>query len=706
MTCSRQPRPALPSGVVLLALTLAASSSLRAEPSTPTLDRWLVLGPIPVSEAAPEPGEDVQRKAFDDDQLAACGGEGQTYAAPPTSCAVSGHDLAWKEAEPAEGRIDLAQAVGARDYALAYAWTEVSAPEASSVLLGLGSDDAVKVWLNGELVHRNWVMRALSPDQDLVALDLRKGRNQVLLKIQNGSQAWAFAARFLDSATLAEALWDSAADGDVDRVEKILSLDKGLDVDAATRYGLTAWQIAGIFGRTDAAELLAARGADVTLPQPAPEATVTGMLSKPTAGRTPGVAVLVSKDGEILYSRGFGFASLEHSVPVTPQTKFRIGSITKQFTAAAILRLQEQGKLSVSDPLSKYLPDFPRGNQVTLHQLLNHTSGIHSYTNDPDFLETVTVPIESTEKLIESFQNDPYDFEPGTRWAYNNSGYVLLGHIVEKVSGQSYGDFLEAQFFDPLGMRDTGVHRHDAILEHEATGYSYQGGRLSKALDWDMSRAGGAGQLYSTVEDLERWNEGVFGGKVLSEASLEAAFSPVSSGSPPEPSSEGYGYGWGIREFRGLLEIQHGGGLHGFVSHLRRYPSEHMTIAVLVNATPPPPGLDPDRLGTDIAQVYLADEMEARPAPKVVRLSAEKLQAFVGRYDYGTAVMTVTREGQRLFAQLPGQPRLEILPKSDHEFFSKVVEAEVSFITDDTGKVVKAHHRQGGAEFDAPRLPD
>ncbi len=175
-------------------------------------------------------------------------------------------------------------------------------------------------------------------------------------------------------------------------------------------------------------------------------------------------------------------------------TKFRIGSITKQFTAAAILRLQEQGKLSVRDPLSKFIPDYPRGSEVTLHHLLTHTSGIHSYTGKPNFLETVSA-YTTPEDLIKSFKNDPYDFDPGKKWLYNNSGYFLLGYIIEKVSGQSYGEFLKQQFFEPLGMKNTGVHHWSDILEHEAFGYAYEAGRFKKAQNWDMSRAGGAGAL-------------------------------------------------------------------------------------------------------------------------------------------------------------------------------------------------------------------
>src|SRR6185436_20902384 len=255
----------------------------------------------------------------------------------------------------------------------------------------------------------------------------------------------------------------------------------------------------------------------------------------------PGLGVMVAQDGNILFEKSYGLADREDHVPVILQTTFRIGSITKQFTAAALLKLQEHGKLSIDDKLAKYIPDFPRGDEVTLRQLLTHTSGIHSYTDEPDFLSRVTNTTD-TGTIIEEIKKYPFDFDPGTKWRYDNSGYLLLGDIVEKVSRQSYGDFLRENFFQPLGMSNTGVYRAQLALPHEALGYSlgrsaswiflgegFSPGknRFKQALNWDMSWAFGCGALYSTVEDLFRWNEGVFDGRVLDAASLKAAFTPV-----------------------------------------------------------------------------------------------------------------------------------------------------------------------------------
>ena len=671
------------------------------------LKQWLVLGPISlVGAQSAEPAEEAQRKAFAGDSLLACGGEATVRPEIGSRCVLADGERRWELLDSSEELVDLAKRLGQKEHSVAYAYAEVEAAGATTILVGVGSDDGVKVWLNGKLVHENWILRDVQKDQDIALLNLQQGTNRLLVKIQNAKGDWGFACRALGPRMLEEKLWTAARSGDLEKLELILTYGKDIEIDSKPRYGLSPWQVAHLYGRTETADFLASKGADVKFTLPAPETLLDNIFTELTKGQTPGAAVLVARNGQFLFKKGYGYASLEHRVPITSETKFRIGSITKQFTAAAILRLQEQGKLSVSDPLSKFTPDFPKGNEVTIHQLLTHTSGIHSYTSKPDFLQSVTVPVKPDD-LIQSFKNDPYDFAPGAKWAYNNSGYFLLGYIIEKVSGQSYADYLKTQFFEPIGMSNTGVHDSRAILEQEATGYAQEGKTLTKALNWDMSRAGGAGALYSTVEDLYRWNEALFSGKVLSEPSLKAAWTPVKTASQEKSPEEGYGYGWGVVKFRGLLEIQHSGGLHGFTSHLSRYPTENFTVAILANAVPPLPGLFPGELSHDIAQIYLGAKMESRPSLKAISsLSSEVLDRYTGRYDYGGPILTVTREGNRLFAQLTGQPRFEIFPKSETEFFWKIVEAQVRFVQDSQGQVVKAIHRQGGTVIEAARLEE
>lgn len=694
----------------------SAADSLHTEAASETasyqglqpdefMKTWLLLGPIPVSDSEQKPDEEAQKKAFDIDFLAEHGGESGVHPAPGLVHKIRDVEYAWQLVHAEGDIVDLVEVYGKKEFVIAYAWAEIDVPEATTVLLGIGSDDGVKVWLNGELVHENWIGRAVNKDDDLVSVTLRKGSNQLLLKVQNGIGDWGFACRVLGSTSLTEKLISSAGQGYLDDLKLLLS--HGAGVNATVGPGLTALHSARIHGRKDAAEFLLEKGADPSIEMPAKEELADWVFEQAIKGDSPGAVVLITQNGEILYQKGFGFASLEHHIPITPETKFRIGSITKQFTAAAVLKLQEDGLLSVDDPLSKFIPDYPRGDEVKIHHLLTHTSGIHSYTSKPDFMETVTVEIKP-EDLIESFKNDKFDFDPGEKWLYNNSGYFLLGYIIQKVSGEPYGDYLKNHFFEPLGMKDTGVYHWSLILEHEATGYSYKDGKFQKAVDWDMSHAGGAGALYSTVGDLHRWNEAVFNGKVISKSSLEAAFTPVTLNdrSKADTMWSGYGYGWVLLEMRGMKEIAHGGGLDGFNTYLARYPEQNVTVAVLTNCLPLPPGLSPEGGAHEIAEIFLWDRMGTRESFAVDTTVDPKLyDDYVGRYSYPqSAVLTVTREGDRLFAQLTGQTGAEIFPRSETEFFSKVADAQFEFVRNEEGKVTHIIHRQAGREFNAPKL--
>jgi CubicO group peptidase (beta-lactamase class C family) len=436
--------------------------------------------------------------------------------------------------------------------------------------------------------------------------------------------------------------------------------------------------------------------------EPSFEQGATAHLKEVTAGDTSGVAVLVARDGKIVFQGGFGLADIEKKTPVTPETKFRIGSVTKQFTAAAMLRLAEAKKLSLDDTLAKYFPDFPKADGVKLRQLLNHTSGLHSYTSKPDFISRVKDPIEPA-KLIEWFANDPCDFEPGKSFAYNNSAYFLAGEVIAKVSEKSLGDYLQETFFKPLEMNSTGVYVNSSPPEGVAIGYSYANEKCEPALDWDMSWAGGAGALYSTVGDLYRWNEALYGGKVVSPASLKEMTTPVKL--PEGVEGMKYGLGLVMFEVKRLPAIGHGGGLNGWSSDLMRLPEQNCTVVVLSNGLPQPPKINPAAISRALAEKLLAEEIAKLPAPTEDKTVDPKTFAeFVGRYDYQGAVMTVTVEEDKLMAQLTGQPKNQIFPKGKDKFFWKVVDAEVEFVRDDKGQVTAARHSQGGVTFKAAKL--
>lgn len=673
----------------------------REAEASESMRRWLVLGPVPIGKGT-SASEETQKEAFAQDWLTA----ESANAEAGRTVNVQGTEYTWRAINASQSEIDLAEGKEPAEFSIAYAWAEIEVPTARKAVLGVGSDDGVKVWLNGKLVHARWVGRPTREDDDPVPVEFVAGRNRLLLKIQNMEGPWGFACRVMGPEAQSKKLFAAARNNDLELARTLVAA--GAKVDALAPSGLTAIQAARLRGHKEMVDWLAGQGADAKAPLPPPEKLVESLMASIVTSNSPGAAVLIAKDGKILFEKGFGLASVEHHVPITPETKFRIGSISKQFTAAAILKLSEEGKLGLQDKLLKFVADYPRGDEVTIHHLLTHTSGIKSYTGKPDFIKAVTVGAKPDEH-IETFKKDPYDFSPGEKWSYNNSGYFLLGYIVEKVSGKSFGDYLHQAFFEPLGMKDSGVHEATAILENEATGYMFEGDRLKKALNWDMSKAGGAGALYSTVGDLQRWNEALFAGRVLRKETLAAAFTPVriKDESASEPKETGYGYGWSIQKFRGVDEIGHGGGLHGFVSQLSRIPKENLTVTVLANSLPSLPGLDPGELTHQIVEFYLGEKLAQRELPNAASgISVEKLEAIVGRYDYGNAVLTVTRREERIFAQLSGQPEFEIYPKNETTFFWKVVEAEVTFVKNADGRVTKAVHRQGGGTVDAPRIEE
>ena len=656
---------------------------------------WLVAGPVPVSADSSRPDDAEQEKAFKTDAVThvdIMSGK----AIPPLP--ANNKDYNWHVISPSTDIINLDEIFPGKNYAYAYAVAEIKASAPANVMLAVGSDDGIKVWHNGKLVHDNWIPRGVVKDNDLVPLKLVKGSNQILVKVQDIEGGWGFVARMLDKEGMTEQLNTAAANGNLDQI-KLLE-EGGANINAAARNGLTPLMAAKIGGRNDVVKILLAKGAK-DQPVISSEKIVDNLYSSLKEKEYPGIAVLVAKDDKVQYKKGFGYADLKGKVVVTPDTKFRIGSVTKQFTGAAILKLQENNLLSVNDKLSKFIPDFPRGDEVTIHQLLTHTSGIHSYTGKSDFLDRVTKTI-SPDSLIAYFKSDPYDFNPGDRFLYNNSGYFLLGYIISKVSEKSYADYLKETFFDPLGMTNTGVHYPGIKLDHEAKGYTKKGDKYEESLNWDMSWAGGAGSLYSTVDDLHKWNQALYGGKVISEKSLQAALTPVVlNGNVPTPQK--YGYGLGLTTYRGMDIVTHSGGLHGFLTQLAYYPKEKMTVVMFTNTSEPEINFDPNK----IAEAFVWNKLDSQSSFSQSKVKPANLEQFTGRYEMtNVGVLTVTTSEDRLFAQLSGQPKFEIFPSSENEFFWKVVDARLKFVKNENGEVNKAILLQNGQQLEAKKLAE
>lgn len=662
------------------------------------LKNWLILGPVRVDTSA-KPTDPMQKAFFDKDLVT-------TVLVQPNKALpklkIGNEEYAWKPVKSENSTIDLIALFGQKDYVAAYALAEIKMEAPAKVMIGLGSDDGVKLFLNGTLVHENWTGRGVNADDDIVFLDLKKGSNQILLKVQNMELGWGFTIRKLGKDNMNKQLVESASRGNLDNVK--LLLENGADVNAQNEAGLTAYQSATIKGRERVLDYLKSKGAKTDLPMPELDKFVGQLFKSEQTGNMPGVSVLVARDGNIIYEKGFGYADIGNKVPVTSDTKFRIGSITKQFVASAILKLQEEGKLSVQDKLSKFIPDFPRGDEVTLHHLLTHTSGVHSYTSQPNFIKYVTLPI-AEKSLVDSIKTYTFDFNPGDRYSYSNSGYFLLGYIVEKISGKSLAEYLNDTFFKPLGMNSTGIYDSNTILSNEAYGYSYENGKQIKAINWDMTWAGGAGAIYSTVKDLYTWNEAIFNGKVLSEQSLKAAFTPAELNNKEKSN---YGYGWGLADYRGIKFISHSGGLNGFLTFLERQPERKVTVVVFCNSTPMPDGSNPTSSGLEITDYVLWQNLAGQSSfASDVKVDENTLKRYVGRYDYSQgAVLIVTLDGKQLYAQMTRQAGFPIFPSSKEEFYWKVVEARIKFVMDDAGNVTGAVHYQNGQELKVKRLKD
>jgi len=397
-------------------------------------------------------------------------------------------------------------------------------------------------------------------------------------------------------------------------------------------------------------------------------------------------SVLVAQQGKVLLSKGYGSANLEWEIPNSPTTKFRLGSITKQFTAASILLLEEQGKLKLDDPVKKHMSDAPAAwDKVTIFHLLTHTSGIPSFTSFSDYREKEAQAM-TPEKLVAWFRDKPLDFQPGEKWDYSNSGYVLLGYLIEKISGQSYADFVEQNIFKPLGMKDSGYDSNSAIIAHRAAGYMPTPKGPVNASFVHMSIPLSAGALYSTTEDLLRWEQGLFGGKLLKADSLQKMTTAF---------KQDYAFGLAIHEQNGHKVIEHGGGIEGFNTQLSYYPDDKLVVVVLGNLN----GTAPGEMAGKLASVVHGEKLVLPSERKEIVVSPKILAGYVGAYEITpTFRIVMTLEGGQLMTQATNQPKFPLFAESETLFFLKVVDAQVEFVKNDKGEVTHLILHQGGRD--------
>lgn len=320
-------------------------------------------------------------------------------------------------------------------------------------------------------------------------------------------------------------------------------------------------------------------------------------------------SVLVAENGKVLYKDGFGMANMEWDIPNTSDTKFRLGSVTKQFTAALILQLVEEGKLQLHEPISTYLPSYPKdkADKITIHDLLTHSSGIPNYTSFPGFMKNSSRDPYTPEEFVKIFADSSLQFEPGEKFSYSNSGYFLLGYIIGKVTGKPYEEVLQERILDPLNMNDTGYDHHATILKKRASGYDKMGTSYRNTPYLDMSLPYAAGSLYSTVEDLYKWDQALYADQILSEESKKLMFSPYI-----DTGNGSYAYGWHISHLPrenskdSLLVIAHSGGINGFSSLITRIPRDKDLIVLLNNTG----GTNLDEMTFKIKNILYGEEYE------------------------------------------------------------------------------------------------
>ena len=535
-------------------------------------------------------------------------------------------------------------------------------------------------------------------------------------------------------------------------------------------------------------------------------------------------SVLVANQGKVIFKKGYGMANMEWDIPNKSNTKHRLGSITKQFTAMLILQLAAENKLDLHAQISKYLPDYPKesGDKITIHHLLTHTSGIPNYTSFPDFFQNESRNPYTPDEFVKKFEDKPLDFEPGEQFSYSNSGYFLLGVIIEKVTGKSYEQMLNEHIFSPLNMTDSGYDNHDDILKNRATGYEKNGNTFVNSKYLDMTIPYAAGSLYSTVEDLYKWDQALYTNTILPKDYMDMYFKPYITAF----GNNSYAYGWGVgkspigKSTDSIYTISHGGGINGFNTIISRAPSDK-SLVVLLNNTGGAPlneitrairgiiyekdydfpkislayellgviknnGIEAGMEFYDLnkhSETYELNEGEmnqigyqlmgigmTKEASKVFKLNIDAypksfnvydsyaealmnlgkndlaienyrksvelnpnnqngidnlknlgsdvsdlikeivvpehiLESYIGKYELmPNFILTVTKESQQMKAQATGQPAFDIFPKSENEFYLKVVNAQLTFNINDLGNVISVTLHQGDQDIEGKKI--
>ena len=378
-----------------------------------------------------------------------------------------------------------------------------------------------------------------------------------------------------------------------------------------------------------------------------------------------GCVALVAEKGKIIYKKAFGMANMELNVPMKTDMAFRLGSISKQFTAISILQLMEKGKLALQDKITTHISDYPKdGNKITIEHLLTHTSGIVNITGMKNFNDIKRKDLK-THEVIDFFKNEPLEFEPGTKWSYSNSGYILLGYIIENVSGMPYSQYLEENIFKPCQMTGSFLANDAKIIKNRASGYAKNGDQTVNAEFISMTVPHGAGGILSTVEDLYRWNRALISYKLVTKGTLEKAFKrhKLHDGKDTD-----YGYGWFFLNIQGHPTVEHGGGIEGFLTSSIYLPKEDVFVAVFSNST----GQSPEFVSAKLAAASIGKPYFY----KEVTLNKSLEQSYVGVYENDEGIlMNIYLHDGKMYSEFPDGNKFQLKPYDKgkyfyHDFFS------------------------------------
>ena len=389
-------------------------------------------------------------------------------------------------------------------------------------------------------------------------------------------------------------------------------------------------------------------------------------------------SVIVANQDKVIFSNSYGLSDYENDVSNTINTKFRLGSLSKPFTSLAIMILQERGRLNIEDPISQYIPDYPRGKQIKIRHLLTHTSGIPNYTAFYDhkfFMKHRRSPHE----IIETFKDKDLLFDPGSRFEYSNSGYVLLGYIIERVAGKSYAEYIRESIFDPLNMQDSDYDRSFALVKGRARGYIQAGTDFENADFVDMSVPYSAGGLYSSVMDLMKFSRAILQKRIV----LDKTWKQIFTSYYPTGYSH-YGLGWFIDKIYDKKRISHPGAIQGFSAHLAIFPEDNFIIALLCNIEFAPL----EQISRGIIGILLKKNIRIPPLKKTEKIAIEDFESYTGLYQVSDELsIEVFSEGKRLYVEPSGQPRFQILHRGKENYGPRMGNWYITFIRDEAGKV-------------------